>query len=359
MSTTKETDVYPLARALNGCVFDVIAFLRSFRSTPAINSVSETRKTVTRSMTLPTAPAETRQHESRLMFIGSAFATLVGGLDILEGNVEGLELQGSVVHGVVDIFREILAQIHSLAAASARRQNEQCNTVAAKNRRGHSKQSNAVIASEAWRSVDEKSLELSYLANMILESLDRSKPAHIGIIEGCLYFLLQSVGKVLEVFVFGEQQSDTRSAGPHNHPPSESPRNCSLPDMNLLIAESEASSIIPILQQAMAFRIPRSLQRASAHSQIRTSQSSLLRKPEQQLQHTLLRATLGDHAGDFMNALKPPSGQAIKLEDHGLSPGQENIREWYKHQVWRLVGWEILREQIGWADLTEIEIERP
>ena len=342
----KKPDADSLARTLRSCASCIIALLRSSRSTQAIDNLPETRSAMTRSMMTTAAPAETRQRESRWLVIGSVFGTLTRGLDILEEDIEGLRLQGSVTYSIVDVFREILVQIHGLATASARRYKEQRDTTIAKSRRGHPKQTSVATIPRAQRPVDEQSFELSHLAIRILESLDRSKPAHIGIMEGCLYFLLQSVGKVLEVFVFGEHQSDTWSAELPGDPPGEPLRNTSTSITDLSVAECEASYLIQILQLAVAFRTPRSRLLASTQRGTCTQHASLLGRSELQLQQTLLQGTFGEHTQDFLNALKAPSAPGIDLQDTEATHRQESIGEWYKQQIWRFIGWESLRDHI-------------
>ncbi len=66
------------------------------------------------------------------------------------------------------------------------------------------------------------------------------------------------------------------------------------------------------------------------------------------LQNTLLRAVFGDNVTEIGESLQKPLD--VSLEFYNMKQVKEGLRvgEWFKDEVWKTIGWDVLREVIAW-----------
>jgi len=81
----------------------------------------------------------------------------------------------------------------------------------------------------------------------------------------------------------------------------------------------------------------------------------LAKKVKMTLQHTLLNAVFGAQTGEFMHALREPcflsDNLNVDADVHTLASMDDgNVRDWYKHEIWRCVGWDVLINHIAWPE---------
>ncbi len=68
------------------------------------------------------------------------------------------------------------------------------------------------------------------------------------------------------------------------------------------------------------------------------------------LQHTLVRAVFGEQAAaSFEPALEPPHDPSEDelVTDFDKENETADVSDWFKNEVWRLVGWDVLRGNIA------------
>jgi len=73
----------------------------------------------------------------------------------------------------------------------------------------------------------------------------------------------------------------------------------------------------------------------------------LAEKVKMTIQHTLSNAVFGAQTGEFVHALRepcfPPDNLDADADVHTLaSRDNGNVRDWYKHEIWRCLEWDIL-----------------
>ena len=178
-------------------------------------------------------------------------------------------------------------------------------------------------------------LRLCSLAMGILDHLNNQNDKHVEVLDGILFLLLQKVGKGLRSFSID-----------------------SVEDENQGIEEAQAPCLIWILERA--------LNQATKHTQLvaqawnksndqrsRPSLSTLSFSANERIkfENTLLKAVFGDQVS-YEHMLVSPSAQCLEamVEDLGVELDQKDlsVQDWFKQEVWRLIGWNRLKEDVQW-----------
>ena len=188
-------------------------------------------------------------------------------------------------------------------------------------------------------------LKLCELTVKFVNCLDATKAAHKVILEGFLFVFLDRIGKGLKHSVFesyAPNQNDAQEESRKDNPPIASlPSQAnSLEDVSF---KAQAPYLIWLLQriQPLIFTTPHSeepIQSAPLDKNI----SAFARD---QLQNTLLKAVFGDDApADYEPALESVSTPTDVLA-HESAKVDVDVKDWYTHEVWRLLGWDVLRSR--------------
>lgn len=177
--------------------------------------------------------------------------------------------------------------------------------------------------------------------------------------EGLLYFLFSRVGTVLKIFVF-ENDYPEDFLGVLS---SSSQITAIYPDyeQDQRNAKAQAAYLIYLLDRLMS--LIREGSRNATHSSSPTpatpplgiARQKLSKIPSSALQDTLLHVIFGVSAepADFSDMLTPPTSPEENLR-HGiadtlLGEGDESgVEDWFKREVWRVVGWDVLGGYIAW-----------
>lgn len=181
-------------------------------------------------------------------------------------------------------------------------------------------------------------LILCEFAIALMAHLDTSKNMHKEIMEGFLFFLLRRVGQGLKYFTVGAE----REWGIHDTDYAVRIGDSRDEDE---IMEAQAPCLIWIFQQAHAFIKP--VSGYASRKPLASLREPLSTIEKHRLQNTMLKAIFGDEvAADDQPALKSPSspldnGFFGRLAEE-LKERQIGVKDWYKHEVWRLVGWDCL-----------------
>ena len=299
--------------------------------------------------------------DTKLISIARIFPYLLNSLDKANHTAEDRGLQGQVVYSYIEILRDLLLQICTLSASQE-----------PKNKRGPCRGAKGHFTRTARRSSasplppcssDKTVLKLSNLLLALTSGLDHANAADNAILEGFLFFLLTRVGTALKVFVFGSDFEDF--LGPN--PPIEATANRFERDEKKI--EAQAPYLIYLLEGLVPLA-PLGSHQCSRVSSIsltppppppiaapspRLAQPSLTRLPATVLQSTLLNSVFGSDARavEFSEALTPP----LPTEEQLCTDYTENILgeekaegvvgDWFKMEVWRIIGWNVLSGRIG------------
>lgn len=212
-------------------------------------------------------------------------------------------------------------------------------------------------------SPDVKSIIDSFaqvLANMAL-ALDLSQSHHAELMEGFLYHVLEHTGEILSLFVFKDLKTDPLlTPEPNSILPIASPavRRIGSPTHltnKLKSAELEAKPTLWLLRHMLA-HIEKRAQRgffsnttSPGHSE--SNLPRLVDRGKGRLQNTLLRGVFGAETPEFGDALRTPvspnqetTGAPVDVSPPDTS---DQYREWFTRELWAVVGWDILMQNIG------------
>ena len=198
----------------------------------------------------------------------------------------------------------------------------------------------------------------------MLSCLEITKPAHHEILEGFHYFLLQKVGRGLKDSVFGVEQNAVGSECRKDDASTKQSTGLAKDSSgNVDATRFQAPYLVWTLSQVRSLLSDR-LQSSSAanlreQSEYETQEASttvhipgaISDFANIRLQNTLLKAVFGDEtSSEFTPALNVPHHlpESEPLSNFDLPSDNANIRDWYKHEVWQILGWDVLSNHIWW-----------
>lgn len=257
--------------------------------------------------------------------------------------------RSQIVYHIIALLRDIFEHICLLSATRGREKYNQSLKIM-KPRSTRSKCLEA-IQHETKSVPDDEILSWCRLLVSLIATLDSKRQADQDIQDGFLYFVLTKVGALMKSFVFGLEGNGLLTEGidlvfdrglPGSNKVSESTRAMRA------ISESQAPYVVWILENAMVtvaqpFGAP-----ITPSSQGRIRQGILSEKAKVKFQHTLLKSVLGSQAEDFTDSIQQPRNPSVDLSSMpmALQPG---IVDWFKAEVWRIVGWDLLKDSV-WFD---------
>lgn len=261
--------------------------------------------------------------EQRLGIIGRTFPHFLFHLHTLSQFSETGNLCGRVIYRFIDIFRVLFQRICDLAVITARSDQHRPKTM----ENGHygPRPQSATSSSDDRPAQPPIIMKLCKLVITLLLQLDPIKSTHKNILEGCLYHLLTRIGKVLESFTIGGRPFGIQH------------------DLNSM---STAASDT----EAFEAQAPYLIWMLSCTQRFSPSLSSATNVIDAriQLQNTLVKAVFGQQASSsFEPALKPPQLPADDelMTEFDTLTETTDVRGWFKSEVWRLVGWDVLRDK--------------
>jgi len=173
------------------------------------------------------------------------------------------------------------------------------------------------------------------LSTMML-SLDQSRQEDQEVMEGFFFVTLDRVGKMLALFVFNNLHLPTNVC-PELRPPdglaAMIQEGVSPQDIQL-----EAKYLITFLDNILGPESPLTSDRSSMESQF-------VRKMKNRLQKTLLQAVFGSDDEIFQEGLVRPATPPPQNRDT-RHVEQPEFPEWFTQELWRLVGWDLLRSTL-------------
>ena len=268
--------------------------------------------------------------------------------------------QGRLIYKVISIFKDVIETIlhESITTEMQPMPISRLNTPRRTRRQAPS-------ATEIQ--IDDPSVALEELCDIgvtIMRSLDITNPPHLSILEGCHFILLKEAGQRLRGLVFGSHiakeirpSGSSVVAGQLNDHVSQGEgveQNVSLH------AKTAAKYLVSMLQRtphlSRAFESTNANTNSPLSSQSTRDDSPLpprdhpsktfINHAASRFQNTLIRAVFGEERpGIFEPSLKlvePPN-----LIDPEISFGAEyTVKDWFTHEIWQLVGWEVLQEYL-------------
>ncbi|KAF2180900.1 hypothetical protein K469DRAFT_590807 [Zopfia rhizophila CBS 207.26] len=302
-------------------------------------------------------PLEKEQSELSSIIRASAraFTSLLVGLNKISSNDTGNRLSSLVIYECVKMFQRVLNSITESArsTASARTTSQQNSN------KGRTKATSSGKDANPSRT-------LAQFLNALISYLDKSDPNHRELFEGFLFVLLERIGKRLFYCTFDRDRSATVDgdiAFPTAHDHS---AVIATKETEALAIRLEAPSLIIILERAVALAPyhlnTRSTSTTSASKPAKStnlarpsttkpllyaSRTPLSEQAKDRLQRTLINCMFGEETHDeFSDVLRMPARlgglPAVQKVDDG------DVGEWFRGEIWRLVGWDLLGREGEW-----------
>lgn len=265
-------------------------------------------------------------------------------------------LPSLIICELAETFKTVLCAIESSARHTA--DTSLCATISPK--KGKAKEPVAMVK----ESVPARSL--AHFLIGLLGLLDKTNAVHQRLFDAFAFLLLERVGKHLYYCTFGRHRGATieDDLSPSIEPSDSTSRN--IQDIEGLGVRLELKALVLILDRAMGLaphhmNPPSNRAAKSPYSDrlIRTlSMKTLPAAPKgrlsslakDRLQRTLVHCMYGHKVDDeFLDILtKPvPSMRLGNLQSMAKSD-EKDVEQWYKEEVWRLVGWDIMARESGW-----------
>ena len=199
-------------------------------------------------------------------------------------------------------------------------------------------------------------MALCHLFVAMFASLDTLKRLHNELIEGALYVLLTRAGSLLKTFVFGSDQVGNEQMILRE---STQIKDDSQTSESLAATQTEAPYIIWIIERVMHLQgLPAARRPAGQSSGANTNalffknipptlNQPLAIQAHIKLQNTLLKSIFGNDDTNFEERFRAPEGPELDLGTNIKVIEESDVKNWYKQEIWRLVGWDILRKSIG------------
>ncbi|TKA66276.1 hypothetical protein B0A55_09524 [Friedmanniomyces simplex] len=303
--------------------------------------------------------------KTTLTAAGKAIVSLVVGVNRLSHVTNGTEMQGQVVFAYVQMFVSLLGTLEEASELEAEKAEKQMITAAAANRPTTSKGKASAQQPKQPSLKNTPSLNaVTCFLCGIIDVLDEKVDVHKQLYEGFAYGTFNKLGTRLYTCAFGyarglniadeitasNQPDDIEDAGvePTVFPPATSVGQ----------AKMEAPYLVHLLTRLMA-AAPKHLGATISTKTGKAKQSNnkgsmkgiLAIHAKDRLQRTLVNCIFGteglDEEDPFMDCLRMPS--LVGQQPLPMPKVKEaEVQEWFKGEVWRLLGWEILGKEGDW-----------
>lgn len=280
--------------------------------------------------------------------LNTLFPFLIQGLDRL-CKVAGAQASvGSVVYCVVRNFQELIDTVCDIVAVNSRGDAVIGDEASPTNELNFFS-SNSLFGEGSSRNGLRMSANLCKIAISWIGCLDPRKREHRNVLDGFLYFLLTRVGQNINKLCYFTDRDGTRMHvnGDYVHGGEEDLAAVKAPAPYLTWMLKGALQIASNASEETGAP-PSPTDSATTDSSHSNGISQIART---KLQHTVFKAVFGEKMFDdfplSLKALENPAEDRTLL-DLGKDMKLEEARDWYTAEVWRLVGWDVLRGMLDW-----------
>lgn len=282
------------------------------------------------------------------------FMSILVGLNKLTKSEADKRLANLVVCELADMFKVALRAIEISARLTA--QSFLLQPPAQKKSKTKTS-SNTVKESSPARAV-------AHLLIGFLGLLEKNDDVHQRVFDGFIFVLFERVGRRLYYSTFGQHRSSCIEMNILPIPEVKDVVEASKRDCDALAMRLEAKALILILERAMglapnhmnsqSLRAQQNPNRVTRTMSIKniatTSRARLSPLAKDRLQRTLVACMYGHSTDDeFLDILTKPMPQMRLGSLQNVARVEDaDVETWYKEEVWRLVGWDILARESGW-----------
>ena len=289
---------------------------------------------------------------TKLLAIPRSFSQILQASDILGRTTAEKPMQQVAIYNIVQVLQTLLRAI----CDTARTQTAALPVESAKNfcpTKSKAKQPPSSPSNNPPTHNDTPP-KLCHILLSMVQCLKPPNPLHQAILDGFLFHFLTLIGETLKTAVFNDPSANPKIST--EHPPNPDQDN---PESEKRHVEAQAPYLLsllePILNLAAKFPDPDPPPNEDTTDRLTTNTVASRKVPSNlshlarvRLQHTLLRAVFGrEGAEDFGLALQPPGFPEHIAKMLKIRPGGEedagDARERFKRELWRLLGWDVLR----------------
>ena len=323
---------------------------------PSTVAKANSRKSATRvqerAVAHEQATAE-EQVETNITIVARMFPVLLDAVDKLNRTPEGRKLSGQLVYHVISVLRDILDRSWLLCATEGREKHAVAQRTKKLPCRAEKEIADYLAAPNDYSKAGKGrgSAKLLYQLNIAMTTaLDLSREADRAILDGFQFFILTRVGNLLRDFVFCDKEKENTD-----------PHSSSSYNQAAAIREAQAPYLLRLLKHTTVLS---SKMQISSTSTRRSSnritslrkkgspsgERSLSSKARNKLQNTLLRGVFGDDVTGLGESLAKPFDIAVgPLSLAERQDELDDVGDWFKDEVWKTVGWDVLRDVITWG----------
>jgi hypothetical protein len=263
-------------------------------------------------------------------------------------------LPSLVICELADMFQTTL---HAIAASARETAELSFNAQAQKN---HVK---GRAPSKPKESVPARSL--AHFLTGIIGLLEKTNVMHQQIFDAFVFLLLERASQRLYYCTFGEHRNAIINMDHELVNERRDVLDKSQQEQENLTIHLEVKALVLILERAMGLA-PHHMNQTSAHAKSKSpnrigrtlSMKSLASAPKtrlsaiakDRLQRTFVSCMYGSKVDDeFLDVLtKPMPAMRVGTLPNTAKIEDKDVEQWYKEEIWRLVGWDILARENGW-----------
>ena len=282
------------------------------------------------------------------------FMSVLVGLSRLTESADDPRLSSLVICELADMFKTVLVAIESVARQTA----QQALFHPAEPKKTKARGPAKVVKESA------PARALAHLLIGLLGFLEKTDTVHQQVFDGFVYLLLERVGRRLFFCTFGRHRSSTVEGDIEPLPEPRSPEEAQKREVDALGTHFEVKALVLVLERAMGLapnhmnpqtsnvgRSQKNLGRTLSLKNLpAASKARLSPVAKDRLQRTLVACMYGDKADDeFLDVLtKPMPSMRLGSLQNVARVEDKDVEDWYKKEVWRLVGWDVLAKESGW-----------
>lgn len=291
-----------------------------------------------------------------------AMQSLLVGYARISHVAHGNEVQGQVTYAYVRVFDTSLTVMTEAATFDLLElpQDALYPTLRPSTSNGRSKQETQTAVRQTKHPVAAR---LTSFITGNIELLETRTELHKPLFEGLAYLVIEKLAGCLYTLVFGRARAATieeeiaASVQPDDIEDATGPPRTSPDDIKVKLAKLEAPYYIQMmtrLMQAAPLFFGASGTAKNGKSKGTSKQgplkANLAITAKERLQNTLVDCMFGAEGRDgedlFLDCLQKPPCTGSQPAPPAAK--EADVQEWYKEEVWRLLGWEIMSREQAW-----------
>lgn len=298
--------------------------------------------------------------ENILNAVARSTQSLLVGHSRLSNVSDGSQVQGHFTYAFVQIFEKCTAIVGESAKQEAQKTLLQASTNHQVANRPSTAKSRVKDSAQAPKRNKDPLAAVCSLIVSIVEKLDAKTDGHKVLFEGLVYVLVEKLGACLHTLVFGHaRRSSIEEEIAYGDQTDEIEDNekGTLPTAEAIevkAAKLEAPYLAELLRRLMhkvpehfGMSVANKTSKSKSNGKDVVTKNNIAITARERLQRTLLNAIFGmedaNEDDPFVDCLRRPALSTSPLPVPTVK--ETEVQEWFKEEVWRLLGWDILSRE--------------